>query len=308
LALNGIPAVRREERDFCFDDIDVQGGPDVSVHDLIRRNETSLKSLSPQELVARYQRLRAVCKRLNNAVLERLPKDALHEGGRKLGLLQGDTFVFDSQYEMDVLMDYCLYHVRRGGRNVVEQYVHSCPPMAGTDEGLCLRAMQNAIHSLFRVDDVERGVGLAVTDLATDEQYLLVDIGLSQSAQPGLLILSRLLLFDDFAATSGAALVLGQLRPGERDSFAEKWKRVSTSRELDYDPGPLIREYLQRPGGASMRYLDPPSAPVRDPQLLRATRKQRVATLKRSEREKLNRRCPCGSGKMFKNCCLKKPR
>jgi hypothetical protein len=70
----------------------------------------------------------------------------------------------------------------------------------GTDEAICLRAMQNTIYSLFRVDSAEPGVALVLTDLATDEPFLLVDIGLSQTRKPGLLLFSRLMLFEDFAA------------------------------------------------------------------------------------------------------------
>ena len=95
----------------------------------------------------------------------------------------------------------------------------------------CLRAMQNAIYSLFRVDATEPGVALAVTDLATDEQFLLVDIGLSQTAKPGILFLSRLLLFDDFAATGGAAIPLGQLSARGTGCVQRQWKQVSASRE-----------------------------------------------------------------------------
>ena len=280
----------------------------MSVTELIRRRDASCGPLSPQELVARYQRLRAVCRSLNNAMVGRLAKDALDEGGRKLGLLRDGIFVFGDESETAVLMDYCLYHVRRNGRTAVEQYGLDHPPTPGTDEWTCLCAMQDAIHSMFRVDAVEPGVALAVTDLATDEQFLLVDIGLSQSAKPGTLFLSRLLLFDDFAATGGAAIPLCRLPPAELASFSARWKRVSTSRNADYDPAPLIREFLQRGMTEKVRYLDEPSSPVRDPQMLKAHRKERMTLLKQARKADDTRRCPCGSGKMFKNCCLKKPR
>jgi hypothetical protein len=280
----------------------------MSVTEMIRRREASVGSLSPQELVDRYQRLRAVCRRLNNAMVGRLPEGALQEGGRKLGLLQDDMFVLSDESQMDILMDYCLYHVRRNGRTPIEQYWLDHPPTPGSDEGTCLRAMQNAIYSLFRVDAVEPGAALAVTDVATDEQFLLVDIGLSQSAKPGTVFLSRLLLFDDFAATGGAAIALGRLPPAELASFSARWKRVATSRDPGYDPGPLIREVLQQGASEHMHYLDPPSSPVRDPQMLKAHRKERIALLKQARKPAATRRCPCGSGKMLKNCCLQRPR
>ena len=279
----------------------------MSVSDLIRRREMSRGPLSRQELVARYQRMRAVSRKLNDAMVQRLPTDALNEGGRKLGILRNGIFVFDSELDTAVLMDYCLYHVRRNGCNTVEQYYRDNPPVPGTDEWACQHAMQHAIHSLFHVDQVESDVALAVTDLATDEQFLLVDIGLSQSATPGILILTRLLLYEDFAATGGAGLAAGSLPPAELAEFSASWKKVSTSRDADYDPSSLIGEFLRRGVGERMRLLDPASAPVRDPKMLQTLRKQRAARLKRAEHASPTRRCPCGSGKMFKNCCLRKP-
>ncbi len=280
----------------------------MPILDLIRRRDSSLVPLSPQVLVARYQRMRAVSRKLNNAMVERLPKDVLHEGGRKLGLLHDGTFVFDNEQETAILMDYCLYHVRRSGLNAVERYCRDNPPASGTDEWSCLNAMRNAIHSLFRVDEVERGVGLAVTDLATDQQYLLVDIGLSESATPGLLFLSGMSLFEDFAATGGAALVLGKLSQKEMDAFSANWKKVSTSRDADYDPSPMIRDLLHRQVASRMRYREDPSSSVAEPQMVRISRRQRIAMLKDAKMPAANRRCPCGSGKMFKNCCLEKQR
>ena len=280
----------------------------MSVADLIRQRGPSTTPLSAQDLVARYRRLRGVCKDLNNAMVHRFAKDALHEGGRKLGMMQGNTLVFGNEDDMSVLMDYCLYHVRRNGRNAVEQYCCDHPPLAGTDEAACLRAMQNAIYSLFRVDAVEPGVGLAVTDVATDEQYLLVDIGLSQTAKPGVVFFSRLLLFEDFAATGGAAIPLGWLSSDKLPAFCDEWKHVSDARAVDYDPAPLIRDCLRHGLTDHTRYLDPPSSPVRQPQMARVPRKQRAALLKLSGKSDPTRRCPCGSGKMFKNCCMKKPR
>ena len=127
----------------------------MSVLDLIRRQDTSNAALDSRELVARYQRLRRVCEDLNSAMVGRLARDVLHEGGRKLGLLRGDTFVFDSEDETAVLMDYCLYHVRRNGRNAVEQYCCDHPAVPGTDEAICLR---DAEHDLLAVS---RGRGRA---------------------------------------------------------------------------------------------------------------------------------------------------
>lgn len=128
-----------------------------------------------------------------------LPKEVLDEGARKLGMLHGDTFVFDSEDETSVLMDYCIYNVFRQGRNAIDRYLCDCPPDPASDEMVCLRAMQHAKYALLVVLSVERGVGLHVRDLLTDGTHFLVDIGFSQTAERNAVLatflLPRLTLF-----------------------------------------------------------------------------------------------------------------
>ena len=54
----------------------------MAIADLIRQRITPTSPLSAQDLVARYQRLRGVCKNLNNTMVPRLTKETLNEGGR----------------------------------------------------------------------------------------------------------------------------------------------------------------------------------------------------------------------------------
>ena len=144
------------------------------------------------EIISRYQHLRLVGRKLNHKLVGRLSKDVLHDGGRKLGILKRGTLVFNSEDETSVLMDYCLYDVRHKGRNAIEQYLIDSPPDPESDEMTCLRAMQHAIYSLFVVESVERGLGVAVRELRSNEILLVVDMGFGSTAQPGLVFASRL--------------------------------------------------------------------------------------------------------------------
>jgi hypothetical protein len=101
---------------------------------------------------------------------------------------------------------------------------------------------------------------------------------------------------------------LGELPQKEMAAFRANWKQASSSRDADYDPGPMICELLRRQVASQMRSRDEPSSSVPEPQMLRTSRKQRMAMLKDVRKAGAIRRCPCGSGRMFKNCCLKKQR
>src|SRR5207244_4376895 len=103
-------------------------------------------------LLARYQHLRRVALPLNNRLVETLPKNVLDEGGKKLGILKKNVLVLDTEDEISVLMDFCLYDVRRQGVNAIERYLAESPPPPDSDEMVLLQAMRQARYSLFEVE------------------------------------------------------------------------------------------------------------------------------------------------------------
>jgi hypothetical protein len=233
----------------------------------------------------------------------------LNDGAKRIGILRGGTFVFESEDETSVLMDYCIYDVYRNGRNAVEQYLCDCPPDPDSDEMACLRAMQHATYTLVAVLRVEPGVGCHIQNLFADETRLLVDIGFSETAQPGAVIATRLLDFGTFVATGGAALPLGILDNDE----LEAWQRNLRAGADDdgFDPAPLIRACLQRGASSNIRYEETNTQRRLDvgggsPPAGISTPRRRALAKRRASKAVTNRRCSCGSGKMFKNCCGKR--
>jgi hypothetical protein len=221
-------------------------------------------------------------------------------------MLRGDVIYFDNEDETSVLMDYCIYDVYRDGRNAVEQYLCDSPPDPDSEEMICLRAMQHASYSLVVVVQVEPGVGCHVRNLFTDETRLLVDMGFSRSAKPGAVMATRLLDFGDYIATGGAALPLGILDEKKLDEWV---RRISAGVNVEsFDPATLIRMCLEMGASSHVRYEDAEtpsrSRPSRAYSLAGSQAKRRA-----EPKEKLplaTRRCRCGSGKMYKNCCGKR--
>lgn len=265
--------------------------------DLFRHSHDALPAAERQGIISRYQRLRTASRELNNRLVKRLSKDVLYEGGRKLGILQGDTLVFDNEDESSVLMDYCLYDVRRNGRNAIEQYLIDSPTDPESDEAACLRAMQHAIYSLFVVESVERGLGVIVRDLLSQEVLLVVDMGFGSSAQPGLVFASRLLHQEGFSMTGGAALPVAVPPADQRDALAKNFSAAATpDDDGHFDPAPLIRACLREGCSSDIQYQEPSAQAIgrqRNPNNIRTTPIGR------------NSPCPCGSGKKFKHCCMK---
>jgi hypothetical protein len=272
-------------------------------------NSPSPQATVSKGIAARYRCLRSVRLRLNDELVRRLSTEVLEEGAKRIGLLRGGMFVFDTEDETSVLMDYCIYDVYRKGRNAVEQYLCDSPPDPDSDEMACLHAMQHATYALVAALRVEPGVGCHIRNLFTEETRLLVDIGFSKTAQPGATLMTRLLDFGDFVVTGGAALPLGILSTSELDAWQRKL-RVGVDDDRP-DPAPLIRVCLQKGASSHIRYEEMKTQRRSDvgvgssPAQASATG-GRALKNNRTSKPMVNRRCKCGSGKMIKNCCGKR--
>ena len=121
----------------------------------------------------------------------------------------------------------------------------------------------------------------------------VVDVGFGSSAQPGLIIASRLRSHDDFTMTGGAGLPVGIVPAGQRDSLA---RQLLAATKLDgdghFDPAPLIRTCLRQGSSSRIEYQEPGGKQVR---MQTGTRPRKIGR---------NETCPCGSGRKYKHCCL----
>ena len=256
--------------------------------------------------VATYLRLRAVARDLNTRLVEAFPKGVLDEGGKKLRLLKGKTLLLESEDEISVLMDFCIYNVRRNGRNAIERFLADSPPPPESDEMLLLRAMQNAWYSLFRVESSVPGVGVATSDLLRERPQFILDVAMSQTVPAGTILASRAVPFKTFAMTGGAGLPVPD---AEALAFIQKRalsvvKSLTITRMNDLTPeqdteltATLIRACLES-GAASMIAYAEPTAELRP-------RSGRLAPAAAQPLGRVGRNdpCPCGSGKKFKKCC-----
>lgn len=217
------------------------------------------------ELLARYKHLRQVGLELNNRLVETLPRSVLDEGGKKLGILKRNVLTLDTEDELSVLMDYCIYDVRRKGANAVEHYLTTSPPAGDSDEMVLLQAMRQARYTLVAVEAVEPGVGVHVRDLLRDESLFLVDIGFSRTASRGMVLAARVMAPEGTSITTGAPLLVGVLPPAERDKFLDAllgpfkgadFRNLSPGRASEL-VATIIRTCLRRGAAERIEYVDP---------------------------------------------------
>src|SRR5258708_1336502 len=104
-----------------------------------RRDRKGWLMQDQASVMARYKQLREAGKRVAEQLTKLLSKDIMHEGGEKLGILQGETLVLHSEEEMFVLMDFCIHDVRRQGRNAVDRLLAEALYHPGSDEAILPR-------------------------------------------------------------------------------------------------------------------------------------------------------------------------
>ncbi len=161
-----------------------------------------------QELVDYYKQLRAIGRDLNLTLVKQLPKAAVPECGKKLGLFKAGTLILNNDDEIAILYDYCLYYYKRGGKNTIERFFDNSPPLPDSIESDILQAMRGSFYSIFRVINIIPNQGANLLDLLTNNEINIIDIGLSETGYLGLTITGKLLPFADFHMSSGTLIPL----------------------------------------------------------------------------------------------------
>ncbi|MBM4328140.1 MAG: hypothetical protein FJ118_13370 [Deltaproteobacteria bacterium] len=170
---------------------------------------TLISDLHDHQLLLDYKRLRKVSSHLNNSLVLHLPRRAVTESARKLGLRSGKFVVLDDLDELAVLLDYCLYNFRRRGKTLIEECLGNDTYPEGSDERLLLEAMAQSHYSVFIVRETLPGTGAYLYDVLLDDDLFLMDVGLSSTARLNRFFAGRVLPMPAFWMTSGTFIPLG---------------------------------------------------------------------------------------------------
>lgn len=250
-------------------------------------------------VLERYRHSRDIRHRLSDLLANSIPRKTLEECGRILGFFRNGTLVFETEDELPLLLDYCIYYPQSEGGNLVTRFLETTPPPADSEEMDALQAMTHAYYSLFQVTEVVRGVGIGVRDLLRNETGFIADIGFGNSAQPHLMVATRIIPIEDFFMTGGAGLpvdasaarrIVSALNRTGFNPATFDFRRITPRQEAEV--AALIIRECRSTGMTSHIVYAEPGAP---PQL--ASGGSRVRRVGRNEP------CPCGSGKKFKMCC-----
>lgn len=198
----------------------------------------------------RYKHFRELGRKINTDLARQLPKPAVPECGKKLGLVKSGTLILNQDDEIALLYDYCVHHYRRVGKNWIERALENSPSADGSDEMAYFQAMISARFSLFRIVEIIPHEGAQLLDMLSGGEARLMDIGLASAAVPGLLVAGRLLTLEDFQMSSGTLI------PVAEPVFEELMK-------------PVIQKFLPDGSTPGSSELSPAQAAAFEAQILR---------------------------------------
>lgn len=149
-----------------------------------------------------------------------MPRKRLEEAAKQLGLYHKKTLYLEDEAELDVLVNYAIFHCRSGDKNMVDRYCGLQQQKVLPEvEWQLLDAMCQAQFGILCVVETYRYGGLKVEDLLNKQHYLLMDEGFSKSAKPSLMVATDYIKLPSFIMTTGAGLPLNSVMEALDDTF-----------------------------------------------------------------------------------------
>jgi len=185
------------------------------------------------DLVNKYKKYRKIGMKFNHRIMDKcLDRETLKKSAKLLGIVRSGTFVFDSEDETSVLMDFALNDYRFVNKNVVERYRKKFGWKNEVEKDI-LDALSASYTSLFKITSISISENtLILNDLLNKKENIkLMDIAFSSTiTHGGFLLFTRLLPFKDFNMTSGVSFVFP---PYKENYLIQEYKKKSKKIKSD---------------------------------------------------------------------------
>lgn len=155
--------------------------------------------------IRKYKSIRAMGIPLMTKVGKTLPKELILQAAKDLRMLgkNGKTLIMDAENEVDFLMDRAIHDIPWPKGRWIEQICSQRIADYAPPEQAMLKAQAQAYFSLYEVSAIEAGRGLRLRDLFNGQELLLIDLGLSVTAEKGGLFATRVVTLEGLSFTSG---------------------------------------------------------------------------------------------------------
>ncbi len=203
--------------------------------------------------IDRYKKWRRLGMELNKKLIKEIPRGVFLEAAENLRMIgKGGIIVSDSEDELSYIMDRAINDIMIEDKRCIELYIDQYGESSTNNEKMLLNAMKDSYYSLFIVEGIIADKGLQLIDVFSNEKLFSLDINLSQTAEIGYLITSRVISIDNINFTSGCACIfeekyLKQLKDNFINLF-EKKKDTMTWQEMMRKYNPYFFKMMRQLG------------------------------------------------------------
>jgi hypothetical protein len=138
--------------------------------------------ITTKKQVCQYDHIREVLERIRITFMMHLSKEAVGHSASRLEILQGDlTLLLNTEHEMNFFYDYCVFHYRMNGVNIIEAaYKNNYQEYKGEDLEIFKRAKIASFRFLKLIDPIKEKEVLAYDELK-QKNYKILDKNLHKS-------------------------------------------------------------------------------------------------------------------------------
>lgn len=270
--------------------------------------------LDYDQILIKYTKFRGINIALNSKISEGLSREDCNSALNAVGILRrGGNIVFQSESDMQIVMDYAVHAVLRDGKSEAERCAQAPPFEVTDDEMFLLTAMAASRFMVYEIVSLVEGIGYIASDILSQTKDIFVaDTLFSQSGRTGILFASRLFPVGEFFMSTGAGLpVLPEVKEPLMKLLSEGYKGVQeewTKKDDSEISAKTIRLLLEYDVGSRVGYGnigETPEDVINQLGILPDDEFHSPQEQYRRSDPKVGRNspCPCGSGKKYKKCC-----
>ncbi len=207
-----------------------------------------MNKIADPKRIKKYKAYRKAIADVCLRVLEDISEEAINSA-KMLGIARGKAVLLRDEDEADIFWEFVLYEYRKDGKNPIEIY-----GKAENDvEAEVLRGMLSSYTSLFRIISASKlKCEVELEDLLNGGKIKVVNINLSKTAKPGVLIFTRIIPLE-FNVTQGGFL----FDKRHERQIINKYRKLMKKLKYDESANRFIAFFkINRMYGLNVEYRD----------------------------------------------------
>lgn len=143
---------------------------------------------------------------LHSKIFKKLIQEDVKTCAKHLGIWRSKAVALESDEEVDLFADYCVYGYRPHGFNMAEKFLRLFHQQADDFELDLLRHTRDAHYAIYQIEETNGVDRLKVVDVFSKAVYPLVDYQLAKTAYQGVMLAGYLIDFGDFQIQTGGSV------------------------------------------------------------------------------------------------------